>query len=252
MPACPRRSAFNKSATVVRIFISYRRSDTQHLAGRIADRLRSDKDIDEVFLDVDGIAPGEEFETRIKKAIADSTVCLVLIGQNWLGLHDGATETRPRIFDDRDFIRLETRVALASGRKVVPVLVEEVAMPREQDLPEDLYNLLRLNAVSIRHLHFNQDMESLLDGLLGREMRADAPAMSPQRNLLSHLLRGVAGVCIAAIALVGIAFVHNVVTDGRALNESFGGSGQVWLLILGILALGALAPWLLHRLGKRG
>ena len=41
------------------VFISYRRSDTQDLAGRIADRIRAVPEVDHVFIDVDGIEPGQ-------------------------------------------------------------------------------------------------------------------------------------------------------------------------------------------------
>ncbi len=239
----------------MRIFISYRRSDTRHLAGRIADRLRSDNEIDEVFLDVDGIGPGDDFESKIKTAIAESTVCLVLIGQNWMGRRDGEdrddTGKDPRIFDEHDFIRLETRVALASGRRVIPVLVEDIKMPQAVDLPEDLQKLTRLNAVTIGHLHFNRDVESLIEALLGRVVDPNTAPGPAQRSLLGQLFFGLAGVLIAAIALVGVAIVHNSITGGRALDETFGGSGQVWLLICGVLALGALGPTMLGRIRKK-
>jgi len=223
---------------MMRVFISYRRSDTQHLAGRIADRLRRDKNIGEVFLDVDGILPGEDFEAKIETAIAQSSACLLLIGPNWLG-RDGE---KARIFDQRDFIRLETRAALASRRQVVPVLVEDTAMPPADDLPDDLRQLPRLSGISIRHQHFDKDIESLLDALLGRERTPGTQSASPVHILISHLFRGFLGFCIAAIALIGLAFTHNVMTDGQSLEESFGGSAQVFLLIIGILAIGAFTP----------
>jgi hypothetical protein len=41
-----------------RLFLSYRREDTKHIAGRLADRLIDDFGPDRVFIDVDSIALG--------------------------------------------------------------------------------------------------------------------------------------------------------------------------------------------------
>ena len=64
-------------------------------------------------------------------------------------------------------------------------------------------------------------------------------------------MRGLAGASIAAIVLIVAAIIHNEATGGRSLEESFGGRTQVWLLVLGILTVGALAPFVVRRLGKR-
>lgn len=233
----------------MKVFISYRRSDTQHLAGRIADRLRALKGIDKVFIDVDGIEPGEDFESEIYNAIAESSVCLLLIGQHWLGREPD--QKQPRIFDDRDFIRLEARAALASDRKVLPVLTDEAAMPSKEELPEDLQRLPQINGISVRHLHFDKDVESLFDSVLSRRKEASKPPILERHPLLGRSLRGLAGASIAAIVLIVAAIIHNEATGGRSLEESFGGRTQVWLLVLGILAVGALAPFVVRRLGKR-
>ena len=227
------------------VFISYRRSDTEHFAGRVADRLRTVEGIDEVFIDVDGIAPGEEFETKIISAIDDCSVCLLLIGQHWLG--QDSDRDAARIFDDRDFIHMETRAALASGRKVLPVLADGALMPTKEDLPEDLNQLPRINGISIRHLHFNKDVESLIDSILSRKVTIVEKPLS----ILGSLLRIIGGGCMAAVALIIAGIIHNIVTDGRSLDESFGGVAQVWLLIFGILTLGALAPFFVRWFGKR-
>ena len=97
------------------VFISYRRNDTQDLAGRIADRIRAVPQVDHVFIDVDGIEPGADFASKIRRALADSAVCILLIGSNWRGVREqGGTA---RIFEDRDFVRLEASGALASELK---------------------------------------------------------------------------------------------------------------------------------------
>ena len=231
----------------MRVFISYRRSDTQHLAGRIADRLRDDKDITEVFLDVDGILPGEDFAAKIEMAIAECSVCLILIGPNWLGRES----VRFRILDEHDFIRLETGAALTSGRKVIPVLVENTSMPLADDLPEDLKQLPRLNGISVSHHHFNKDMESLLEGIHGRENASGRQSVSSLHTFVGHFMRAFIGLFFAVVALIGVAIAHNLATGGRSLDESFGSGALVLLMIFGTLALGAFTPSAVRWLRKR-
>lgn len=43
------------------IFISYRRDDAKHAAGRLVDRLGQTFAKDQLFLDIDNIAPGLDF-----------------------------------------------------------------------------------------------------------------------------------------------------------------------------------------------
>lgn len=232
-----------------RVFISYRRSDTEDLAGRIGDRLSATEGIDEVFIDVDSIAPGEDFEDKIESSLAKSSVCLLLIGPDWLGRDTGGG--RARIFDDDDFVRLEVRAALASGLKVLPVLVNDAPMPSRDELPEDLHGLPRINATSIRPPQFNRDFEGVLEALLGKRERNGTPSFLERHLLLGRWLRRLGGALIAAIALFVAAIAHNEATGGRSLEETFGGRAQVWLLILAIVALGALAPSAIRRLGER-
>ena len=51
------------------IFISYRRDDSLGSTGRLYDRLVEHFGADSVFIDVDGIAPGEDFIDAIEQAV---------------------------------------------------------------------------------------------------------------------------------------------------------------------------------------
>ncbi len=124
-------------------------------------------------------------------------------------------------------------------------------MPSPDELPEDLHRLPRLNAISVRHLHFDKDFESVLEALLGKGRRVGTPSFVARHPLFGRSMSWLGGASAAAVALIVAAIVHNVATGGRALEESFGGRAQVWLLILAILVLGALAPVAIRRLGRR-
>ena len=65
------------------VFISYRRSDARHPAGRIHEKLEDAvEDRAEVYMDVDSIAPGKNFRTHLEQAI-------VVIGSTWLTASKG-------------------------------------------------------------------------------------------------------------------------------------------------------------------
>jgi len=144
------------------IFVSYRRSDTAALAGRIRDRLNA-LFPDSVFLDVDNIKPGTDFVETIQRVIRSSKVVIILIGKNWLESAEGGT----RIGDRKDFVTLEAREALESKLPIIPVLVDGVSMPKEETLPKAIADLTRQNAAEIRHSHFEKDFESLALAIYG-------------------------------------------------------------------------------------
>ncbi len=66
------------------IFVSYRRQDTRHVAGRLFDRLAERFGRSHVFMDVISIEPGLDFSEEIDDAVSACAVLLALIGQSWL------------------------------------------------------------------------------------------------------------------------------------------------------------------------
>jgi hypothetical protein len=219
------------------VFISYRRDDTQDLAGRLADRLRTIREIREVFLDVEAIAPGADFARRIRDALARDPVCLLLLGNNWRGARQTAGD---RILDADDFVRMEAAAALASGLRVLPVLANDATMPAAETLPDDLRRLPALNALSLRHAYFDHDAELLIAALLERKKPGTFAAWLLNHPIQAFLLRGATGLACGALLLVAGAVVHMIVF-GRSLGTSLGGPGPVSLLIVGVLLAGALA-----------
>jgi hypothetical protein len=218
------------------VFISYRRRDTQDLAGRIADRLRAVPQIGQTFIDVDGIEPGTDFIARLKAALAESDVCLLLIGPDWRGQQGNAGGAR--ILEGRDFVRLEAAAALASKRKILPVLANGATMPEPEQLPEELRPLTHLNALSIRHAYFEHDIEYLIDAVLSRRKPGRVGSYLKRHPIQAGLLRGVGGMLAGLLLLLAGAALHGSLTQ-RSLEESLHGPAQVWLLIAAVLAIGA-------------
>lgn len=145
-----------------RIFISYRRDDAAGHAGRLEESLERRLGDGSAFRDIGDIAPGEDFVRVIRARLADAHGVLVLIGPRWAG---GAPGGPRRIDDEGDFVRLEVQEALASGVRVVPVLLPGASMPSEEDLPAPLKALARRNALTLDDLHWDASVARLLDGL---------------------------------------------------------------------------------------
>jgi hypothetical protein len=117
-----------------KIFINYRRGDDPGHTGRLFDRLQDVFEPQQLFLDVDNIAPGLDFIRVLNERVAECDIVLAVIGKGWLDARD-PTGNR-RLEDPDDFVRIEISSALAQGKRVIPVLVGDSQMPRPEDLPE--------------------------------------------------------------------------------------------------------------------
>lgn len=143
------------------IFISYRRSDSQDVTGRIYDRLSSHFDPDLIFKDIYSIAYGENFQEKLKDSVSRCKVLVAVIGQKWLEiLQERLKKT------DTDWVREEIALALQQNVLVIPLLVGGASMPKAEDLPYDLKALGPCNAAQARPgLDFDADMARLIKRL---------------------------------------------------------------------------------------
>jgi hypothetical protein len=146
------------------IFISYRRADSDGWAGRLRDALRA-RFGDLVFQDVDNIPDGEIFSDVIDRALRECDVALVVIGPAWASARD--EQGRPRLDNEDDWVRIETREVLNHKDKirVIPVLVGGAVLPKVADLPEDLRPLTKRQAREIRSNTWDSDVALLSNHL---------------------------------------------------------------------------------------
>src|SRR5690349_18579701 len=139
----------------VNVFVSYRRQDTNHLAGRLYDRLVDRFGPSHVFMDVDSIAPGSDFQEAISRAVAATDVLLALIGPEWVTAQRAGGR---RLDDPEDLVRSEIQAALDHGVRLIPVLVDGAQMPEEDEVPAPLRPLRRRQAVRLDHPTFRADV----------------------------------------------------------------------------------------------
>ncbi len=145
------------------IFISYRRDDSQALAGRLYDRLIRRFGKDYVFRDIDALAPGARFSEVIGERIGSCNALIALIGKGWLESKDA--DGRRRLTLPRDFVKAEIAAALAQGKLVIPALIEGTPMPARESLPDDIAPLADCNALAINDSHFDFDVGQLISTL---------------------------------------------------------------------------------------
>lgn len=241
----------------MKLFLSYRRADSQATAVRMAQFLEQVPAVKELFLDVADIDPGEDFEQRIRGTLAAASHVFVLIGNAWLGPSAG----RPRIFDDADLVRLELQLALRSGLRVVPVLIDDARMPSAQQLPAELRALTTLNAFALRSTHFERDMDELLESLLGRKRRGSR-WRGAKPGPLGIAARAGGGLAVGAVLLIGAGLLNRLLSDDCydlvcRLKTSLGigadadALGLLWLIVCVVLGVSMLLPFLPRWLARR-
>lgn len=159
MPAASGRPA------PLRIFISYRRSDTQSACRQLSSALKAHFRAGDVFFDTQDLEAGANWRNEIRTRVGGSDALIAVIGPHWLSI--AGEQTRRGLLDPReeDVLRLEIETALAGGVRVVPVLVDDAQMPARERLPRPFKPLASLQAVSLRHASWDDDVEDLIGSL---------------------------------------------------------------------------------------
>jgi len=145
------------------IFINYRRNDSAAYAGRIYDRLAKHFGHENCFMDIDHIAPGEDFKQVIQEKLSAVKIAVVLIGKQWLNIKDDNGQRR--LDNPDDLVRLEIATLLARDIRVVPVLVGGADIPDAAQLPEPLVPLTKRSAYEISDTRFHADIDRLIQAL---------------------------------------------------------------------------------------
>ena len=102
------------------IFLSYRREDSAPYARLLQMELRNRLPDVPVFLDLDSIEAGRDFDEVIRDAIDSSAVLVALIGRQWATFTD--ENGHPRLDNPNDYVRFEIQTALERDVRVIPVV----------------------------------------------------------------------------------------------------------------------------------
>jgi hypothetical protein len=182
-----------------KIFISYRRDDSEGEAGRLFDRLKNHYGRDFVFIDSQTLAPGESFSSVIENAVSTSDLVIVVIGPQWELVED--EDGRRRIDDPQDLHRNEIQLALNQEIPIIPVRVRGARIPPESTLPQALRGLTRRHAIELSSSRWDYDTESLLNAIDKLVGTADVP----RRSLLVQLYSSLGKLPKLIIAILALA-----------------------------------------------
>ena len=217
------------------VFICYRREDSASWARLIYDRLSSRLKREQVFIDVDNIEPGLDFVKVLSDRVGDCDALVAVIGKDWLSRR----RNRRRLDDPNDFVRIEIEAALTRNIRVIPVLVDGAAMPREETLPDTLKALARRQKIEVSHDRFNSDVERLTNALafVGEERRKHGAADESAQIRVETATRGIGRTRRSMPPTpqaqnAPLAFMSYVPEDSaavKALSEKLEGRGvRIW------------------------
>src|SRR5882757_6287013 len=166
-------------AEMPKIAISYRRSDSSAIAGRIADRLAARYGKESIFIDVDSVPFGTDFRKYIQDVWSEISVLIVVVGPRWLGAAEGA-DAVARIRERTDVVRIELEMALKRDVPIIPILVDGAAMPTREQLPRGLRAFSDRNAADVdggRDFHPHVDrLIQAIDRIAGEPVDPPSPA----------------------------------------------------------------------------
>lgn len=193
-----------------RIFISYRRDDSNAISERIYKSLSAEFGKDAVFRDRDTIPKGSDFRKEIEQHLFESEIVLVIIGPSWLDIQ-GKDGIR-RLNAPADYVRFEIEMALRHNKIIIPLLINGASMPPEEKLPPSINQLSYKNAASLSEVTFYRDIKRLI---------YEIQKSNPVRKTSSRLLR---------IVFVGLVLMATVATT-LPLVSSWMGNANIGSLI---------------------
>lgn len=142
------------------IFVNYRRDDVPGDARGIYEALAARFGRSSVFIDVQNLSAGQRYDKKLEAALSTCDVFVAVVGQRWMSLLKARAEA-----GHSDHALEEISVALKRGIVVIPVCVGHVSripeLPRRDELPVEIQDMLLYQKHEISHEHFQRDASDL-------------------------------------------------------------------------------------------
>ena len=168
------------------VFVSYRRKGGSEKAQLVKSELKQRGCTDErIFLDTHSLHDGD-FEQKIKVAIEQSQSVVVIISK---GCFDEIKET--------DFWYMEIKEALLQRKKVIPIFFDGFTSFAALNVPQELVELTKMNAVIYQHEYADAAFDKLVM-FIG--LQKEAYPTKKRGCLFSLKYKG----CLMSVALVGL------------------------------------------------
>jgi O-acetyl-ADP-ribose deacetylase (regulator of RNase III) len=170
-----------------KVFINYRAQEQAGYAALLDRELSRRFGRDAVFRASRSVQPGSDFADEITHNLRRCAVLLAVIGPRW----SATTSTSGSV--EGDWVHREIAEALAHHVRVIPILVEDAALPEWSSLPPDIAALAKCQYLRLHHRSVERDLAQVADELVrlvpelartnadsgGRRYRLAGPAHSP-------------------------------------------------------------------------
>jgi hypothetical protein len=161
-----------------KIFISYRREDSESITGRIFDHLVAHFGEASVVMDIDNIPLGSDFRDVINEHLRQCKVMTAIVGTKW---HGPKRRGPPRISEESDWVRVEVETALRRQIPLIPILVHGAEMPKPEKLPDSLRDFAFKQAAIVNG---GQDFKSHVERVIrsiGRTLQSHEGTIAAER-----------------------------------------------------------------------
>lgn len=137
------------------IFINYRKGLHSIAVSALAERLAQHFGSDAVFYDV-RLTSGSRYPDELRLRLNACDVLVALIHASWV--RDLADRRDQRL----DWVEYEISNALADGKQVIPVLLDQAEPPTPDQLPSSIAELALRQMLRLRATHFTNDLDNLI------------------------------------------------------------------------------------------
>ena len=146
-----------------KVFLCYRREDTQGFARGIYQTLAGKYGHEQVFRDIDSTPAGVRFSAWIESRVGQCSVMIVLIGDAWLTTKD--QQGQRRLDSPKDWVRQEIEAALRRDIPIIPVCVQGAPMPSEDELLPSMAALAGFQSAEITDSRWDFDTGLLIQAI---------------------------------------------------------------------------------------
>jgi hypothetical protein len=146
-----------------KIFLCYRREDTQGFARGIYENLANKYGHEQIFRDIDSTPAGVRYSTWIESRVGQCNVMMVLIGNAWASARDHGGQRR--LDFPKDWVRQEIETALRRDIPIIPVRVQGAPMPSEDELPPSIADLTSFQSAEVTDSRWAFDMGLLIQAI---------------------------------------------------------------------------------------
>jgi TIR domain-containing protein len=143
-----------------KIFLCYRREDTQWAARGIYETLSAKYGHERVFRDIDSTPAGVKYSTWIESRVGQCNVMIVLIGDGWSSARDDTGQRRLDL--PKDWVRQEIEAALKRDIPIIPVRVQGARMPSDDELPSSIADLTGFQSAEVTDSRWTYDVGLLI------------------------------------------------------------------------------------------